>query len=232
MTRHLASLLVPVAALALGACDSSRSPLAPAPIAQSAAASSPPMADAADSLTVAKPSAEDTVVIERGELDIDHLTGQISIEGNREFSLIATVSPQAGAVQAFISCAYSNCTPGTSIPLNATWSGSDLVAVVTLDGITYPVGTVSRPSSALVQFSGTVVAPALTKRGFDQVTAPFSMTGRLTSTEYGRSISETFTGEGVVKVWFARSSAGTGWSVTRLLYRFKHPNTGMDGAND
>ena len=47
------------------------------------------------------------------------------------------------------------------------------IEVVTLDGSSYSVGSASRPSSALVQFSGNVVAPELTKRGFDQVTAPF-----------------------------------------------------------
>ena len=229
MIKHIAPLLVPVAALALGACESSRSPVAPAPPPQSAATASAPIAEARS--IFAKPSADEDVVIERGELDINHQSGRISIEGSREFSLTAGVSPLGGVVQAFVSCASSNCGPGTSIPMNAVWSGNDLVAVVTLDGSTYSVGSASRPSSALVQFSGNVVAPELTKRGFDQVTAPFSMTGRLTSTEYGTLISETFTGEGVVKVWFAQTPAGTGWSVTRLLYRFKHPNNGMNGAH-
>jgi hypothetical protein len=121
--------------------------------------------------------------------------------------------------------------PGTVIPLFAYWVGNDLVGTVTLDGTTYTdVGGLSSPTTASVKFWSAdaitaedylfagVLAPSFTRRGSDEVTAPFKMSGYFIYPE-GRL---EFSGEGVVKLWLVEAPGPRRWDVERLLYRFKH----------
>jgi hypothetical protein len=218
MIRYLAPSLAMTAVIALASCDS-RPPTAPTVAETSAPA-------IAGEFQFSKPDPSAPIVIEKGELDFDvRRNGQLNIEGNRGFSLSAIVSKDGGIFTPYRACQYSNCIPGTPIGLSAFWMGLDLSATVTLDGTTYTaVGSAGVHSSASIQFLGTAVAPPLTKRGEDQITAPFTMTGQFHA-QNGVTVSESFSGAGIAELWLVRyPAAGPGWFVERVLYRFKHPN--------
>lgn len=218
INHHISRLLVLVVALGLTGCESLNAPIEPSPIAESSVGVAYEGAGAA---AFRKPPDTGDIVIDRGELDFTAVLGggEIRLVGNREFSLTGHVHRDGGIVEAVHACAASNCTPGTVIQLRALWSDTDLPSTVTLDGTTY-TGVGGLMTSALVEFSGSVVAPPLTKRRLDQVTAPFTMSGRFS---YPGGVV-AFTGEGLVKVWLAQAQfpGSIGWEVERLLYRFKH----------
>jgi hypothetical protein len=115
-------------------------------------------------------------VINRGDLDLSSSGGRIAVSGTRGFSLTAAVTRSGGILEAFDACLASNCDPGWTIPLEAAWSGTDLPATMTLDGKTYTqIGSLATATAAAVRFSGTVLAPPITNRGSQTVTAPFSV---------------------------------------------------------
>jgi hypothetical protein len=172
------------------------------------------------------------IVIDRGELDFSGFSGDIHLEGNRGFSLTATVSRIGGGARAVEACSMGLCRPDTVIPLFATWMDSDLRScTVTLDGTTYTqVGGGTSSTYAGVQFWSAaatapedyqfagVLAPPFTNRGSDEVTAVFKMSGFFGYPE-GRL---EFSGQGVVKLWLAEAPGLGWWKLERLLYRFKH----------
>ena len=220
MTNRISPLLVVLGALILAGCESTNAPLGPSAVPEDSAP------------TFVKPGDTDAIVIDRGELDFSAGFGDVRLEGNRGFSLTASVSSSGGIARAVSFCSFTACTPGTTIPLFAYWVGNDLVGTVTLDGTTYTqVGAASSVTSASVQFwpPGAdpdkpeeylffgVLAPPFTNRGSDQVTAPFKMSGFFARPE-GRI---EFSGEGVAKLWLTESP-GPRWEVARMLYRFKH----------
>jgi hypothetical protein len=106
----------------------------------------------------------------------------------------------------------SNCGLGSTIPLEAAWSGTDLPATVTLDGRMYTqVGSLATVTAADVRFSGSLVAPAVTNRVFQTATAPFALSGKFVHTGAGgQMVTDTFTVEGVAKVWLVKRDGGTG----------------------
>jgi hypothetical protein len=216
MIRYIASPLAMIAALVLASCDS------PPPTGPTAAT---PGGAIASETRFSKPDASAAIVIDKGELDFDvRANGQLYIEGNRGFSLSAIVSKNGGIFTPYTACQASNCTPGTPIGLAAFWVGNDLIATVTLDGTTYTgVGLLSVHAHAEIQFLGRAVAPPLTRRGEDVITAPFTMTGKFHA-QNGVSVNEEFSGAGVAKLWLVHHPSGNGWFVERVLYRFKHPN--------
>ena len=95
---------------------------------------------------------------------------------------------------------------------------------MTLDGKTYTqVGSLATATAAAVRFSGSVLAPPMTERGSQTVTAPFSVRGKFVHEDgNGQLVTDTFTGEGVARVSLVKRESGTGWSVERVLYRFRH----------
>jgi hypothetical protein len=163
------------------------------------------------------------IVIERGELDVTSTGGQMAVSGTRGFSLTARVTRSGGVLQAFETCFASNCGPGGTIPLAAAWSGSDLPATVTLDGTTYThVGSLATATAADVRFSGTLVAPVVAGRVIETATVAFALWGQFVHADPGGLlVTDTFTGEGVAKVWLANRQGGNGWSVERVVYKFK-----------
>ena len=162
-----------VAALAtvvvVAGCESARPPMAPS--LSPSVASAPAASGALDARNTAMPGTrkpDARIVVRRGELDFSRNLGVLSLYGTRGFALTAHVSRSGGVIDAIETCFASNCQPGSTIPLTAAWSGTDLPATVTQDGMTYAnVGSVATATTADVRFSGSLVAPPLTKRGLD-----------------------------------------------------------------
>ena len=231
MTNRMSpALLVVLGGLILAGCESTNAPLGPSAVPESFVAASPGSAGGVNAPTFVKPADTGAILVDRGELDFSGGFGDVRLEGNRGFSLTAYVSSSGGIARAVDTCSSTACTPGTTIPLFAYWLGNDLVGTVTLDGTTYTqVGAQSSQTSASVQFWSAeaaspddylfagVLAPPFTKRGSDEVTAPFKMSGFFARPE-GRV---EFSGEGVAKLWLTEWP-GPRWGVERMLYRFKH----------
>jgi hypothetical protein len=173
---------------------------------------------------VSRPPAATAIVIDRGELDLSPSGGLLSLSGTRGFSLVGGVTRSGGVAEAFEACVASDCAPGALIPLAAAWSGTDLPGSVTLDGTTYTqVGSLATSMTADVQFSGTLIAPPLTSRGFQTVTTPFTLRGQFVHAgSGGLLVAETFSGEGLARVSLASRSGTSGWSVGRVVYKLKH----------
>jgi hypothetical protein len=222
--NRISVALVVVSVLALTACGSSPSPLSPSVVPASILIPATDAPLAPHSLSVRSSSSIGVIVINRGDFDLSSSGGRIAVSGTRGFSLTAAVTRSGGILEAFDSCFASNCDPGRTIPLEAAWSGTDLPATMTLDGKTYmQVGSLATATAAAVRFSGTVLAPPMTDRGSQTVTAPFSVRGQFVhEDDNGQLVTETFTGEGVARVALINRESGTGWSVERVLYRFRH----------
>ena len=229
MTNRISPLLVVLGALILAGCESTNAPLGPSAVPEDSVAAAPSAGGAAP--TFVKPGDTDAIVVDRGELDFSGGFGDVRLEGNRGFSLTAYVSRSGGVARAVDTCSFTACTPGTVIPLFAYWVGNDLVGTVTLDGTTYTqVGAQSSVTSASVKFwyadaitpedylFAGVLAPSFTRRGSDEVTAPFKMSGFFSRPE-GRL---EFSGEGVAKLWLEEAPGPRRWEVKRMLYRFKN----------
>jgi hypothetical protein len=224
MSRHTAYALVAIATAGVIGCESPNGPVAPSLV------TSPPEVTMfstsrplAAKTAQARPISADPVVIDRGQLDVSAEGGELTLYGTRGFSLTAPVTRSSGIVAALDTCFASNCVPGAEIALLAQWSGNDLPATVTLDGVTYSqVGSLTDATSGLIQFTGVAAAPPLGTQDVDAVKAPFTVTGAFTHEVDGELVTVPFAGEGVVKVWLVHQPSGIGWSVQRLLYRVKH----------
>jgi hypothetical protein len=214
--------LAVLASVGLVACGGPASPLAPdaAPAADRAlAAAAPPALLAAKA---PRAGAGGAIVIERGELDLTASGGTLRLAGTRGFSLTARVTRGGGIAEAFESCLASPCAGGTPISLEAAWSGSDLPARVTLDGVTHAdVGSVSQPTTAEVRVAGRAAAPPVSSRSSASVTADFVLSGSFVRMEGDTAITETFTGGGTARVSLARIAGAGSWSVERVVYRIK-----------
>ena len=225
MPSRLAHTLAALATVVVVGCDSAHSPMAPSRMPSAAAALTALGATAADARHVSAPVTADApsqIIINRGELDFSRDAGALSLFGTRAFALTGHVSRSGGVIDPIDTCFASNCEPGSTIPLGAAWSGTDLPATVTLDGTTYAnVGSLATARAADVRFSGNLVAPPLTKRGTATAIAPFTLAGQFTREDAGVVVTDTFTGEGSAKVWLVNRAGGTGWSVERVVYRFK-----------
>jgi hypothetical protein len=175
-------------------------------------------------MNVGKLPTASLIVIDRGDLDVSGTGGGMSLYGTRGFSLTARVTRSGGVATAFDTCLASNCAPGALIPLAAGWSGSDLPGTATLDGITYTdLGSVATATAGTVQFTGSLVAPPLTNRASQTATATFTLRGQFVHADPGGLlVTETFTGEGVARVWLASRQGESGWSVERVVYKLKH----------
>jgi len=166
-------------------------------------------------------AATNAIVVDRGEFDYAGNSGVLTLYGSRGFSLAARVSGTSGVMLAVDACATS-CPAGAVIPLTASWSGNDLPAVVTLEGVTYTdVGSLSGLTSATVQFAGIAVTPPMGRPGRAVVTTPFTLTGEFIHADGDDGVvSDTLRGEGVAKVALVLGRGG--WTVESVTYKFKH----------
>ena len=223
LVNRIAAAWVAVAVVGVAACGSSPSPLAPSLVPASLLLAPADAADEPHAMNAGKSPTASPIVIDRGDLDLSGTGGEMSLSGTRGFSLTAGVTRSGGVATAFDTCFASNCAPGALIPLAAGWSGSDLPGTATLDGITYSdLGSVATAAAGTVQFTGSLVAPPL-NRASQTATATFTLRGQFVHADPGGLlVTETFTGEGVARVWLASRQGDSGWSVERVVYKLKH----------
>ena len=147
-----------------------------------------------------------------------HANGKLVLSGDRGFTFQASVAVFAG----FFRPGDCNggpliCTPGTVVPLDAGWSGSDLAGDATLDGITYTdVGGFGPFSPSMsVLFSGSVIMPAFGNAS-TTVSVPFSFSGTFSHT----GGTETLHGVGTATLFLSPHPIAPGaWQVRRVVYR-------------
>jgi hypothetical protein len=151
----------------------------------------------------------------------------IHLEGPRGFTLDAfNISPSGRHnVHDCEGPASLPCSPGDRVSLSAGSSGSDLGALVTLDGQTFGTGLGSETQgSALVQFTGSFLVPSFTGVEAVSVLSPFSFFG--TVTPPGGSSVVQLVGRGTARVDLARlvtPEFGQTWDFQRAVYEFQTP---------
>jgi len=176
------------------------------------------------------PVRADTIPITAGTLTIDPLSpflDHIHLEGPRGFTLDArNISPFGRHdVQVCEGPFSPDCSPGDRVSLNVGSSDSDLPAQVTLDGQTFSTGMLSETQgAALVQFTGSFLAPSFTGVEAVSVFSPFSFFG--TVTPPGGSSVVQLVGRGTARVDLARvvtPEFGQTWDFQRAVYEFQTP---------
>jgi regulation of enolase protein 1 (concanavalin A-like superfamily) len=106
-----------------------------------------------------------------------------------------------------------HCKPGDTLDLLMVIGGDDLTGTATLDGATYSVGGADSPNQMRVQFTGSVVLPALADSA--TLTAPFMFAGTFTHS----GTVEDLAGGGTATISMTR---GVGfpdsWFITHVRY--------------
>jgi hypothetical protein len=106
--------------------------------------------------------------------------GSLNLVGTHGFTLNSAVAPSAGLQGPFAQCSTADCTPGSSIGLDVSFTGQSLLlpgVVMTIEGDRYD-DLVSASATANIEliFSGSVTAPRLGPSEVE-VSAPFLLTG-------------------------------------------------------
>jgi hypothetical protein len=170
----------------------------------------------------ASQSQADTIDISAGLLEMDGSQGSLELAGNRGFTLFSGVDVGDGVFFPYLQCVHA-CAPGSTVSLRAHWSGSDLTsfdATATLDGQSYSLGIGEDQASALVEFAGSVVLPALVGESAF-VSAPFLFSGFFNPPD---GPQETLRGRGTATL-FIREAESVGvpgqWEYSSARYEFE-----------
>src|SRR5439155_17914751 len=108
--------------------------------------------------------------------------------------------------------------PGTQVDLTASWSGSDLRGSVSLRGKDYVLGSENLDSEVGdVMFSGLLTLPDFTGSPTVDVSAPFTLTGRLWPLADPSDV-EPLSGSGTATLQFRQSDDGTAWIWVSATY--------------
>jgi hypothetical protein len=179
----------------------------------------------------ARPAVADQILVTGGSLQMGGSTGAVSIQGERGFTLAATV----GVVDSFFapwSQCLLPCAPGTNVSLNATFVGSSLHgATVTLDGLTYTnVGTASSSDSAALFFTGGPVVLPFANQDLVTLVAPFLLTGSFsallfTTADPADRVEVELAGQGTAALTLQRSlltpDGSPAWRYSSAAYSFE-----------
>jgi hypothetical protein len=170
-----------------------------------------------------RPAGADTITITGGRLQMGSFVGTLDLVGERGFTLAATVGVVGGVFAPQQQC-FTGCVPGTTVPLTAVWTGSDVRATVTLDGQTYTnVGLITSPHAASVRFSGSFVAPPFAD-DIATVIAPFLFEGAFSYAPVGvfPVFREELLGLGTAAVNLRRAQFDPNrWLYTSAVYEFE-----------
>lgn len=169
------------------------------------------------------PATANPVRITGGALDMASTTGSLLLQGE-EFMLTGGVSATDGLFQPWLQCNLTpSCRPGATLDLSARWSGSSIrSATVTLHGETFNnVGGATATSSALVNFTGSAIAPAFMGETATLI-VPFVFQGQFVhlNASFERLV-ETLTGEGTVTLLLRQNATLGTWSYAAATYEFQ-----------
>jgi hypothetical protein len=167
-------------------------------------------------------AADDVVVIKGGTFSFEAGNGQLDISGTQGFTFASEVDLSGGTFGAYDLCQVPECPPGTTLDLDAGWSGNDLLGRARLRGITYDdVGRLDGDSGAVIRFSGTVTMPPMSDEPVS-IAVPFRFSGRfsygLTGPEEFESVS--LTGGGDATLLLRPDFEGTSWIIDRVVFDF------------
>jgi hypothetical protein len=148
--------------------------------------------------------------------------GDVSISGTEGFSLEGSV--HLGSVpDGFLPRA-----PGSTIPIRALWSGSDLPGTLSLAGLTFPNYTFGPTEGfGALEFTGNpVTVPPLGGIGeVTTLTSPFTMLGFIRSPQLAGpgsgDIRADLAGQGLATLTLQRISAENGWVARNLRFDFQ-----------
>jgi hypothetical protein len=168
-------------------------------------------------------AAAEPVLVTGGRLDIHRPTGQLSLVGDRGFTLNARVSTSSGVWGPDLSlCGVIGCEAGTTISLSSLWSGNDIrTATASLDGWSGELVGMDGPSAHVEFHAGTLILPSV---GLQPLTfvAPFTFTGSLFLAPVGMGGAE-LVGSGWAAVWLTPASISglpPLWRITQMRYDF------------
>jgi hypothetical protein len=178
--------------------------------------------------TIARPAAADQILLTGGGLQMGASTGTVSLQGERGFTLNATV----GVVDSFFapwSQCLLPCAPATNVSLNATFVGSSLHgATVTLDGLTYTnVGSAASSDSAALFFTGGPVVLPFADQELVTLVAPFLLTGSFSALLFATPdpsdrLDVELAGQGSATLTLQRSlltaDGSPGWRYASAVY--------------
>lgn len=178
-------------------------------------------------------AAADPINIIGGSLVMNPFNGPITLVGDRGFTFESAVNVSGGFFLPWEQCdnlhSPEPCLPGSSLGLTATWLGNDVTGPATLDGAAYSaVGSLSSPSSMVVQFMGTAVLPPLSSTA--TVTSPFTFEGSFFHPLDGAMVNEPLTGAGMATLLFSPSATGA-WHLDSARYDFTTPSPTPEPAS-
>ena len=131
----------------------------------------------------AAPLRADTILVTSGSLYMtgNSETGHLTMTGTGGFSLTSLVAPSDGSVGPFLQCNVPECVPGGSITLQTALSGAALNnGVLTIGGDRYEdLSSINSPTSVILSFEGSVLAPPLGSSTSATISAPFTLNGQL-----------------------------------------------------
>jgi hypothetical protein len=166
-------------------------------------------------------AADDVVVIKSGAFTFEARNGQLDISGTQGFTFASEVDLSGGTFGAYDICQTPECPPGTTLDLDAGWSGNDLIGQARLRGITYHnVGGLDADSGAVIRFSGTVTMPPMSDEPVT-ITVPFGFSGTFA---YGLTGEErevfSLTGGGEATLLLRPDFEGISWIIDRVVFDF------------
>lgn len=143
--------------------------------------------------------------------------GVIDIAGQHSFRMRANVDDVGGIFLPSNQCSDLDCVPGTTVNLQARWSGLDLPGTLVFKGHSYALGHEGASGAqGLVDFEGSLVLPPFNDSGTVDVDAPFTLTGQV---EFEDTLTtEPISGVGVATLQFKRSADGSAWQFANATY--------------
>jgi len=165
-------------------------------------------------------AAADQITITGGFMQMQQPQGQLSLVGERGFSLEARPLPINGFWMPWSQCTAVACVPGLTVSLAGGWSASAVSGQLTFEGVTYNDlgGGDDFAPQATVLFDGSFVTPPLAPTAV--LTAPFVFSGFFyTSPD---EATHTLTGAGTATISLHEYDSAF-WTVDGVRYQFASP---------